>query len=155
MTAHDNPIDLDFLLREDISDVDFEIPAESSATVDWRTLKDADARAAWDSLRDWIEWFTVRYKISESIVPVCWYKHGDLVEQLAALHASHTVAFDPSDNGFGPLGWHEELSLALPRLRHAYYSRCSRGHDRFKPRSWTNPNDEHEWGGWINQTHTG
>lgn len=85
--------------------------------------------------------------------PVCWFKHGDLVEELSALHLAHTVAFDTSDAGFGPIGWHERLSLAIPRLRRAYAGGCSRGHDRYKPRSWTNAVDEQEWDAWANQAH--
>jgi hypothetical protein len=154
MTADHDPLDLDFLLREEISDVDFEIPAASPVSgVDWRTLTDADARAAWDALREWVEWFTVRYNISESMVPTCWYKHGNLVDELSALHTAHLVAFDPSDTGFGPIRWHEQLSEALPRLRKAYYAQCSRGHDSFKPRPWTNVVDEQEWEGWVSRAH--
>ncbi|WP_345803365.1 hypothetical protein AAIB33_09865 [Microbacterium sp. AZCO] len=154
MTDHDDPVDLDFLLHEDIGDVDFEIPAASSApVVDFRTLEGADARAAWDLLREWVEWFAVRYNISASIVPACWFKHGALVDELSALHIAHTVAFDPSDTGYGPIGWHEQLSVAMPRLRRAYYGQCSRGHDSFKPRSWTNAVNEQEWDGWVKGAH--
>ncbi|WP_345802962.1 hypothetical protein AAIB33_07740 [Microbacterium sp. AZCO] len=138
-----SPLDLDFVLREDISDADFEIPASiGAAVVDFRNLTAAEAPAAWESLRAWVEWFAVRYRISESIVPVCWWKHGDLVEELSALHAAHTVAFDPSDSGFGPIRWHEQLDLAMPRLRHAYYSQCSRGHNSRTPRTWPNAADQ-------------
>jgi hypothetical protein len=152
MTANEDPLDLDFLLREDISDVDFMIPATTpTSAVDWRTLKDAGARPAWDALREWVEWFTVRYNISESMVPTCWYKHDVLVDELSALYVAHLVAFDPSDSGFGPIGWHERLSEAMPRLRHAYFGQCSRGHDSFKARSWTNATDEQGWDGWIKQ----
>lgn len=156
MTAADDPLDLDFLMREEISDVDFEIPAATRGSVfDWQTLTDADAPAAWNALREWVEWFTVRYDISESTVPVCWYKHGDLVDELSALHAAHLIAFDPSDAGLGPIRWHEQLSLALPRLRHAYYGECSRGHNRHNPRSWTNALDERQWVAWANGSHAG
>lgn len=158
MTDYDDPPDLDDLMAQEMSDFHPDIRSGSSEpigarVVDWRTLADADARAAWDSLREWVEWFTVRYQISESIVPVCWYKHGNLVEELSALHIAHGVAFDSSDAGFGPIGWHERLSLAIPRLRNAYAGGCSRGHNRYTPRSWTNAIDEQEWNAWANQAH--
>ena len=58
-----------------------------------------------------------------------------------------------TDTGFGPIGWHERLSLALPRLSRAYSGGCARGHDPLKPRSWTAVVDEQEWDAWTNQAH--
>jgi len=154
MTVDNDPLDLDYLLREDISDVDFEIPAASSVSiVDWQTLEDADAPAAWNALREWVEWFTVRYDISDLVVPACWYRHGNLVDELSALHTAHRVAFDASDNGLGPITWHEQLGEALSRLRHAYYGQCSNGHRGYRPRSWTGAIDEAECDGWVREAH--
>jgi hypothetical protein len=154
MTA-DDPLDLAFLMRDDISDVDFVIPATTPGTVvDWQTLADADAPAAWNALREWVEWFTVRYDIPVSTVPACWFRHSHLVDELSALYAAHLVAFDASDTGFGPIRWHERLSEARPRLGLAYYSQCSDGHRSHAPRSWTNAVDERAWDEWIDQPHT-
>jgi hypothetical protein len=124
-----------------------------ASTVNWYTLTDTDAGPAWAALRAWVEWFTVRYRISESVVPVCWFKHGQLVEELSALHTAHTASFDSTDTGYGPIGWHERLSLALPRLSRAYSGGCARGHDPLTPRSWTNVVDEQEWDAWTTQAH--
>lgn len=125
--------------------------ASKSGVVSWRTLPDEDAKAVWERLREWVEWFTIRYRISESLVPNCWYRHGNLVEELFALHISHKVAYDPADTGFGPIGWHERLSLAIPRLRNAYTGECSRGHDPHRPRSWQTPVEE--WDAWTARSH--
>lgn len=121
-----DPLDVDYLLTEGTGVIDVEISPASAVPVvgtlvDWRTRSDADARATCRSLRDWVEWFSVRYRIPMSVVPACWYRHGHLVEELSALHTAHTAAFDSLDAGLGPIGWHERLDLALPRLRHAYY----------------------------------
>jgi hypothetical protein len=158
MTDHEDPPDVDDLIAEEMSDFEPDIRYASSApigvqVINWRTLKKADAPAAWNELRSWVEWFTVRYRISESVVPVCWYKHGQLVEELSALHIAHAAAFDSADAGFGPIGWHERLSLSLPRLSRAYAGGCSRGHDPFKPRSWAELVDEQEWNAWTSQAH--
>ena len=158
MTGYEDEPDVDDLLAEEMSAFEPDVRHASSAplgahVINWRTLKGADARAAWKELRTWVEWFTVRYRISESVVPACWFKHGQLVEELSALHIAHTAAFDPSDSGFGPIGWHERLSIALPRLNRAYAGGCSRGHDPLKPRSWTGFVDEQEWDAWTNQAH--
>lgn len=120
--------------------------------VDWRRMPDQDAPREWADLRDWVEWFTVRYDIPVSVVPNCWWKHGALVEELSALHVAHLAAFDPSDAGFGAIGWHERLALATPRLSRAGAG-CASGHSGTRPRSWSSATDEQEWDAWVSETH--
>jgi hypothetical protein len=121
--------------------------------VNWRTLPDYKAPAAWAALRAWVEWFTVRYDIPVSTVPDCWFKHPALVEELSALHAAHTASFDHRDTGLGPIGFHERLSLAVPRLTKAYAGGCARGHSTHTPRSWSTATDEREWDAWTTTAH--
>ncbi|KQP67707.1 hypothetical protein ASF40_20300 [Microbacterium sp. Leaf288] len=120
--------------------------------VDWRRLSDRDARDVWVALRAWVEWFTVRYYVPVSVVPNCWWKHGALVEELSALHIAHLASFDESDTGLGPIGWHERLSLALPRLSRAGAG-CASGHNDTRPRSWSHAIDEQEWDAWTRTAH--
>ena len=121
--------------------------------INWRTLSGREARAAWNDLRAWVEWFTIRYRVPESTVPACWWKHGQLVEELSALHTAHTAAFDASDAGFGPIGWHERLAIATPRLTRAYSGGCSDEHREIIPRSSIGNIDEQEWDAWTEQGH--
>ena len=121
--------------------------------INWRTLTDQDAPAAWARLRGWVEWFVIRYRVPESTVPACWWMHGQLVEELSALHTAHTAAFDSSDAGFGPIGWHERLSLAIPRLTRSYAGGCSNGHRDITPRSSIGDIDEQDWDAWTRQGH--
>src|SRR5690606_22327414 len=116
--------------------------------INWRVLSDPNARDAWARLREWVEWFSVRYDVPISTVPPCWWKHPSLVEELSALHTAHTAAFDASDTGFRPISWHERLTLAMPRLTRAYAGGCTRGHSPHKPRSWADTTDEQEWDAW-------
>ena len=67
--------------------------------VNWRELPAPNTPGAWMRLRSWVEWFTVRYRISESTVPACWFKHGELVEELTALYTAHVALFSPADTG--------------------------------------------------------
>lgn len=121
-------------------------------TTNWRTMTDAEAQATWEALRDWVEWFAPRYNLMRSIVPACWFMHGQLVEELSALHCAHRAAFDPSDNGNGPVGWHERLAAAMPRLREAYYGTCSEGHSERPVRVWQRVPEE-QWTAWTTQSH--
>jgi hypothetical protein len=124
-----------------------------AVVINWRTLTAPQARTAWVELRAWVEWFTVCYRISESVVPACWWKHRQLVVELSALHIAHTASYDSTDTGYGPIRWHEHLNLALPRLSRAYSGGCARGHDPLKPRSWATVTDETEWDAWTGQAH--
>ena len=99
--------------------------------VNWRTLPDDEARAEWDALRAWVEWFTVRYRHPRSAS--CRTAGGStaqLVEELSALHIAHLAAFDSSDAGFGPIGWHERSRLAHARALTRVRRQAARsGHD--------------------------
>ncbi|GAA3920856.1 hypothetical protein [Microbacterium invictum] len=121
--------------------------------INWRGLADDDAADAWVRLREWVEWMTVRYNVAVSVIPQCWWKHGGLVEELSALHIAHQAAFDDSDTGFGPIGWHERLAIALPRISRAYGGGCNNGHRPSKPRTWESATDEQEWDTWTSQAH--
>lgn len=131
-----------------------EHPSEPTGTppVDWRSLSGDEAREAWIALREWVEWFTVRYNVPVSVVPACWWRHGALVEELSALHVFHQTAYDENDTGYGPIGWHERLVQAQGRLQRAG-SGCSSGHFELRPRSWVGQTDEAEWDAWIDQAH--
>lgn len=120
--------------------------------VDWRQLAGEDARTAWAALREWIEWFTVRYNVPISVIPNCWWKHGALVEELSALHVMHQASYDPNDTGYGPIGWHERLAQSHTRLQRAGAG-CTGRHNELKPRSWDASTDEAEWDAWIDQSH--
>ncbi|MFE7846766.1 hypothetical protein ACFUTX_16390 [Microbacterium sp. NPDC057407] len=119
--------------------------------VDWYTLPDATAASEWEALRLWVEWVSVRYNIPQTVIPLCWYQHGALVEELSALHTAHRAAFDRSDAGYGPVGWHERAAIALPRLAKAYGGGCNNGHQPTKPRTWPQPRAE--WDAWTSQAH--
>jgi hypothetical protein len=109
--------------------------------------------ATWTALREWVEWFTTRYNIPFSTVPICWWQHDALVEELSALHTAHLAAFDPADTGFGPLSWHERLAIATPRLTRAYGGGCNTEHRPTKTRSWDRVTDETAWTAWTTKAH--
>lgn len=157
MTGYD-PDDVEALLAQELAGFNPHDRYGTSAPIgglvtNWRELPDADAPERWQTLRSWVEWMTVRYNVPVSVVPDCWWRHGRLVEELSALHTAHIAAFDPSDAGFGPIGWHERLAIALPRLSHAYGGGCSNGHRPTKPRSWTNATNEQDWTSWTSLAH--
>lgn len=60
----------------------------------WETLAVGSApwRAAWEDLGTWVQWYTERYELWQSM-PVCWYLHSRLVEELRALRFYHAEVF--------------------------------------------------------------
>lgn len=127
----DIPVDelLDGLDDDLLADDDRVQPLpDEIVAVNWRTLTDDDAAAAWAELADWVDWFVQRYQYNTKIVPACWYKHGDLVEELSALHTAWQVSYSALDGGYGPIGWHERLTVAIGRLASRYPSECTTGH---------------------------
>jgi hypothetical protein len=107
VTYEEEPEDLDDALAADLTELN---PPDRSVVRSHRRTHREVAHAdgcrrahGMDLLRDWVEWFTVRYQISESVVPVLVQARRPRRE-LSALHTAHTVAFHPSDSGFGPIG---------------------------------------------------
>jgi hypothetical protein len=94
----------------------------------WRDMPAVERSAAWDELRDFVEWITTRYELTDNIIPTCWYQHPPLVEELSALRAAWDASFIvETDGGLGPISWHERFALACPRLKEAYRGECKRG----------------------------
>ncbi|MGH1524217.1 hypothetical protein ACRAWC_09340 [Leifsonia sp. L25] len=121
--------------------------------INWRTLEDEDAPQVWTDLREWVVWFTHRYNIASRKVPPCWFKHGALVEELSALHTAWLVSYDSLDAGYGPIGWHERLAVAIPRLATWYNGECHNGHSELPQTGDTA--DLPEWSAWIGRSHAG
>jgi len=94
--------------------------------VNWRDADQDQATEALLELSGWVAWMVARYNLTRQRIPDCWAEHTDLIEELSALHTAWRVAFDQTDGGYGPIGWHERLAAALSRT--AFHDRCPAGH---------------------------
>ena len=71
---------------------------DSSATVSasgpyvWHTLSTQDAEKLWETLADWVGWVRGRYPLARQ-VPLCWWRHPELVEELTALWLAWREAY--------------------------------------------------------------
>ena len=110
----------------------FPLPGDVHA-INWRTLTDGQAPAVWVELAEWVDWFLTRYQYGIKKIPSCWYRHGDLVEELSALHTAWKVSYSPLDGGYGPIGWHERLTLAIDRITARAPVECSQGQGHQEP----------------------
>ena len=106
-------------------------PGPSPRPVDWAGLDAAAAASAWAALDAWVRWLARRYGIDHRELPPCWYAHGDLLEELSALHTAHQGAYHPAGPGTGPADWHHQLAATRTRL-HASVARagCRPGEHR-------------------------
>ena len=86
-------------------------------TYRWRDLDSVSAPQAWTALGRWVSWFVATYRLTTSVVPDCWWRHPEIVAELYALHKAELASYTAADPGFGPLGFHERLPLAIERLR--------------------------------------
>lgn len=120
-------------------------------TINWRELSDTNAIEVWKELASWVQWACERYDITDKVVPVCWWQHSYLVEELSALFAAWMAFYDVADTGTGPIGWLEKLAASKMRMRDNYSQACTRVHTDPAGRVW--PDQGSEWAEWISTTH--
>ena len=104
--------------------------AAASPALTWSALTAEQAEGAWAQLCGWVDWLTDRYGLEETL-PGCWYRHGPLVEELAALRAAWLGAYtDPAATAREPADWHEVLDRTLERIRRWDRAACATGTHR-------------------------
>lgn len=102
-------------------------PAPSGTAHIWHTLTPTEAARAWQTLTGWVDWLTLRYALDDTI-PLCWYRHGPIVDELDALRAAWTAAYlDPNAHSTGAIAWHEMLNRTLSRIREWDRYGCTSG----------------------------
>ena len=96
-----------------------EILGSKPRPLDWTRLNGATVEEARAALDTWVRWLVTRYAIDAREIPACWAEHGDLFEELSALHTAHQAAFDPAGPPTGPADWHTTLATTRTRLQQA------------------------------------
>lgn len=84
-----------------------------------RTLPTGDEPVDLGVLADWVDSLMVRYAAAGDWLRPCWWRHGFVVEELAALHAAWLGVYDarqPVDPTAG-LRWHDEAERCRNRIR--------------------------------------
>ncbi|MCQ9164132.1 hypothetical protein [Arthrobacter sp. STN4] len=123
-------------------------------TYRWRELDSVTAPKIWEALARWVSWLVATYRLTTSVVPDCWWRHPELVAELYALQKAELASYTPTDPGFGPLGFHERLPLAIERLRQETRTIGCVGlqaHREATPRHL--PTDDPDFLGWAAEPH--
>lgn len=109
----------------------------------WRHLDAAQAQQLWDELIDWVEWLRHRYGLSHSKLPACWPFHPVAVEELTALMAAYTAAYQALSTKDGAvvryhdqmIVWHRmELWPCLARIHEYADTTCTTKECKARPR---------------------
>lgn len=101
----------------DESDEEIEDVPEPPAPIQWSLLTAAEAELEWYALNEWVHWLRKRYGLPVAVVPPFWHRHGELVEELSALHLHYLGSFHRDQDGSGPLGWHADFDTWQKRMR--------------------------------------
>ena len=71
------------------------------------------------ALCEWVDSFVTRYASAGDWIRPCWWRHGYVVEELAALRVAWLAVFDaeqPTDPAAG-VRWHEDAERCRERIR--------------------------------------
>lgn len=90
---------------------------EPPAPIQWSLLTATEAEYEWYALNEWAHWLRKRYRLPAAILPPFWHRHGELVEELSALHLHYLGCFHRDQDGSGPLGWHSDFDLWQKRMQ--------------------------------------
>ena len=71
---------------------DSSVTAGASGPHVWHTLSTPDAEKLWEALADWVGWVRGRYPLARQ-VPLCWWRHPELVEERTALWLAWREAY--------------------------------------------------------------
>ena len=94
--------------------------AKSTSSIQ-TTLIPARARIDLEHLATWVDWMQERYATTGDWLRPCWWRHGFVVEELAALRTSWLGVFaaDEPPASTAALKWHEEAEKCRERIRRA------------------------------------
>ena len=84
----------------------------------WRDIEAEHQWEAWNTLRRWVDWFVLEYRLGTSIVPTCWFRHPDVTAELYAAMCMEYKVWEEQAPGLGPMMmWHPHVDMLQTRLR--------------------------------------
>lgn len=102
--------------REGVLDAGVGQPVGAPTPIVWSSKSAGEQAHQLRLLAAWIAWLIDRYRLDQRTIPACWAEHGELIEELAALHLAWQAAYARLAQGDAPLLWHEHFFLARRRL---------------------------------------
>lgn len=81
----------------------------------WPTLTAAEAEDEWPALRNWVTGLGERFPHAARL-PLCWWRHNELVELLSALRDCERGCYAPTAAPTAAMDWHRAWREAESRL---------------------------------------
>lgn len=106
----------------------YEDPAVTEAAADaedvpewlgtrWRELFEESMPEVWTWLRGWVDWLVEAHRIPADEIPPCWFRHGEIVEELWAAANAEAQAWEATTATMTPMtAWHFHLRMMRDRL---------------------------------------
>jgi hypothetical protein len=110
-------------LRADVARLKSNHPGSASAGNKGQTCRrkvpSEDEPVELDGLCEWVESFAVRYAAAGDWLRPCWWRHGFVVEEMAALRLAWLAIYDAVDHvdPMAGLRWHDEADKCRERIR--------------------------------------
>jgi hypothetical protein len=72
-----------------------------------------------EMLADWVDWLQERYAAAGDWLRPCWWRHGFVVHELAALRTAWIAVYQPDEpaQATAALQWHESAEKCRERIR--------------------------------------
>ena len=103
----------------------------------WSKLNRDAARGSWQAVAEFVTWLVERFDLGD-VIPPCWWAHGAMVEELTALWAAWSGAYQhPDADPDAPIEWLDHLATSRARLLEWDKMGCAqRGHREATPTGW-------------------
>ena len=87
----------------------------------WQDLSPANKTKELEKLAKWVDWLQERYAAAGDWLQPCWWRHGFVVEELAALRTAWLGVYeaDEANPSTAALDWHEAAEKCRDRIRRA------------------------------------
>ena len=110
-------------LHADVANLKSQQPASATAAAQVgavrRTLPTEREPVDLVALAEWVESLEVRYAAAGDWLRPCWWRHGFVVEELAALRVAWLAVYDASEpvDAMAGVRWHDEAERCRERIR--------------------------------------
>jgi hypothetical protein len=93
----------------------------SAPVVVWQNLSPSNETEELEKLAKWVEWLQERYATAGDWLRPCWWRHGFVIEELAALRTAWTGVYESDEPpaSTAALKWHEDAAKCRERIRRA------------------------------------
>ena len=111
-------------LQQRVDNLSGDRPPSDDAESTWpiqQNPSDANSGVELEQLAQWVDRIQERYAATGDWLRPCWWRHGSVIEELAALHTAWMGVYQATEPPAptAALKWHEEAEKCRERIRRA------------------------------------